>query len=102
MNEYFKILKRTENSIELELVGDDHSLCNLLKDILLKKTDRVIMASYDIDHPVLNPETGRYITNPKLILKTVEGVEPTEVLKDALKEIITLCNESLKSVMEQT
>ena len=100
MNNYIKVVSRTENSIELELIGDDYSLCNLLKEILLEKTDKVVMAAYDIDHPVLNPKIGKYITNPKLILRTVEGVEPTEVLKDALGEVITLCNESLKSVME--
>jgi DNA-directed RNA polymerase subunit L len=95
---YIKIINRTGNSIEVELVNDDHSLSNLLKDILLEKKDKVAMASYDIEHPVLDPETGMYISNPKLIVKTTEGNNPEDVLKEALKEVIDLCNKALESL----
>ena len=98
MSEYVKVLSRDENSIELEIVNEDHSLCNLLKDILLKKEDKVVMASYCIEHPVLDPETGRYISNPKITLITKEGVDPLEVLKEALKEIIDLCDRALEDL----
>jgi len=98
MSEYVKVLSRDENSIELEIVNEDHSLCNLLKDILLKKEDKVVMASYCIEHPVLDPETGRYISNPKITLITKEGVDPLEVLKEALKEIIDLCDRTLEDL----
>ena len=97
---YIKIINRTENSIEVELVNDDHSLSNLLKDILLEKKDKVVMASYDIEHPVLDPETGRHISNPKLIVKTTAGNNPEDVLKEALKEVINLCNKALESLTE--
>jgi len=95
---YIKIINRTENSIEVELINDDHSLSNLLKDILLEKKDKVVMASYDIEHPVLDPETGRYISNPKLIVKTTDGNNPEDVLKEALNDVIDLCNKSLESL----
>jgi len=98
MSEYVKVLSRDENSIELEIVNEDHSLCNLLKDILLKKEDKVVMASYCIEHPVLDPETGRYISNPKITLITKERVDPLEVLKEALKEIIDLCDKALEDL----
>ncbi|HIP16256.1 MAG TPA: DNA-directed RNA polymerase subunit L [Methanothermococcus okinawensis] len=98
MSEYVKVLSRDANSIELEIVNEDHSLCNLLKDILLKMEDKVVMASYYIDHPVLDPETGRYISNPRITLITKEGVDPIEVLKEALREIIDLCDRSLREL----
>ncbi|HID47806.1 MAG TPA: DNA-directed RNA polymerase subunit L [Methanothermococcus okinawensis] len=98
MGEYVKILNRDKNSIELEIVNEDHSLCNLLKDILLKKEDKVVMASYCIEHPVLDPETGRYISNPKITLITREGVDPLEVLKEALREIVELCDRALEDL----
>ncbi len=95
---YIKIISKTKNSLEIELINDDHSLSNLLKDILLEKKDKVAMASYDIEHPVLNPETGKYISNPKLTIKTTDGNSPEEVLKEALKEVIDLCNNTLNSL----
>jgi DNA-directed RNA polymerase subunit L len=60
--------------------------------MLLDKKDKVVMASYALEHPVLDPETDLHISNPILILKTTEGVNAEEVLKEALKEIIDLCN----------
>ncbi|HIQ31897.1 MAG TPA: DNA-directed RNA polymerase subunit L [Methanothermococcus okinawensis] len=98
MGQYVKIISRDENSIELEIVNEDHSLCNLLKDLLLRKEDKVVMASYCIEHPVLDPETGRYISNPRITLITKEGVDPIEVLKEALREIIDLCDRSLEDL----
>jgi len=98
MGQYVKIISRDENSIELEIVNEDHSLCNLLKDLLLRKEDKVVMASYCIEHPVLDPETGRYISNPRITIITKEGVDPLEVLKEALREIIDLCDRSLEDL----
>ena len=89
---YINILNKTENYMEVELIHDDHSLSNLLKDILLEKKDKVVMASYALEHPVLDPETDLHISNPILILKTMEGVNAEEVLKEALKDVINLCN----------
>lgn len=68
---YVKIIEKNKNFIELELVNDDHSLSNLVKEILLAK-DGVILASYGVEHPVLDPDTGRYISNPTIMLKTDE------------------------------
>ncbi|WP_456471480.1 DNA-directed RNA polymerase subunit L [Methanocaldococcus sp.] len=92
-----KILERKDNLLEFELVGEDHSLPNLLKDILLTK-EGVKMASYHIEHPLLNPETGRYISNPKFVLITEKGVDPIEVLKESLRDIIDLCDKLLEEI----
>ena len=86
-----KILERKDNLVEIELINEDHSLPNLLKDILLTK-EGVKMASYSIDHPLLHPETGRYISNPKITVITEEGTDPIEVLKEGLKDIIEMCD----------
>ncbi len=95
-----KILERKNNLLEIELVGEDHSLPNLLKDILLTKKG-VKMASYSIDHPLLHPETGRYISNPKMTIITDDNIDPVEVLKEALKDVIKMCDTALKELEEQ-
>ncbi|ABR55171.1 RNA polymerase dimerisation [Methanococcus vannielii SB] len=93
---YINIIEKSENSIELELVNDDHSLSNALKESLLSKKG-VVIASYGVEHPVLHPETGRYISNPTLVLKT-EGVLAEKVLKEALRDIIDLCSNCLEEL----
>ncbi|ENN96162.1 DNA-directed RNA polymerase subunit L [Methanocaldococcus villosus KIN24-T80] len=92
-----KILERKDNLIEIELIGEDHSLPNLLKDILLTK-EGVKMASYSIEHPLLDPETGRYISNPVITVITEGGRDPLEVLKEALKDIIKMCDTLLEEL----
>ncbi len=94
---YINVLKKTDDRLDVEFIGDDHSLSNLLKDLLIK-SDKVSIASYDIEHPVLDPETNRYISNPKLTIITKEGNDPVEVLKEALREVIKLCDECSKSL----
>jgi DNA-directed RNA polymerase subunit L len=92
-----KILEKKDNLIEVELLNEDHSLCNVLKDILLNK-EGVLMASYSIDHPVLDPNTGRYISNPKILVKTEEGIDAEGVLKEALRDLIKMCDELLQNI----
>ncbi|ADG13312.1 RNA polymerase dimerization [Methanocaldococcus infernus ME] len=94
-----KILERKDNLLEVELVGEDHSLPNLLKDILLTKKG-VKMASYHIEHPLLNPETGRYISNPKFVIITEEGTDPVEVLKESLRDVIKMCDTLLEDIQK--
>ncbi|MBA2862401.1 DNA-directed RNA polymerase subunit L [Methanococcus maripaludis] len=94
---YVNILEKSKNFIELELVNDDHSLSNLIKEVLLSKKG-VILASYGVEHPVLDPDTGRYISNPTIMLKTDEKTDAEKVLKEALKDIVDLCNKTLKEL----
>ncbi|NPA62183.1 MAG: DNA-directed RNA polymerase subunit L [Methanococci archaeon] len=95
-----RILERKDNLIEVELINEDHSLPNLLKNILLTKKG-VKMASYSIDHPLLHPETGRYISNPKMTIITEEGTDPLEVLKESLKDVIKLCDTLLNELSKE-
>ncbi|WP_459201807.1 DNA-directed RNA polymerase subunit L [Methanococcus sp. CF] len=94
---YINILEKSKNFIELELVNDDHSLSNLIKEVLLSKKG-VVLASYGIEHPVLDPDTGRYISNPRIMLKTDEKIDAEKVLKEALKDIVDLCNKTLEEL----
>jgi len=94
---YVNILEKSKNFIELELVNDDHSLSNLIKEVLLSKKG-VVLASYGVEHPVLDPDTGRYISNPRIMLKTDAKTDAEKVLKEALKDIADLCNKTLKEL----
>ena len=58
-----KVIKETKEEIELEVVGEDHTLCNALREALNQHTG-VVVASYKIEHPLL--------TNPKIYLRVKE------------------------------
>ena len=51
----------TKNKIEVDLIGEDHTFCNLLRETLQKDPD-VVYAAYNISHP--------YVSEPKLIVET--------------------------------
>ncbi|MBI4399560.1 DNA-directed RNA polymerase subunit L [Candidatus Micrarchaeota archaeon] len=71
------IKKKEASYIEVELVGEDHSFPNLLRDTLLSNK-HVEFASYVLEHP--------QVASPVLIVRT-DGKSPIAVLKDAVKEI---------------
>ena len=56
------------------LVGEDHSVANLVTERLLKDAD-VVFAAYVLDHPVIG--------SPKIIVKTKKGSA-----YDALKKAV--------------
>jgi DNA-directed RNA polymerase subunit L len=76
-----KIKKKEKNKIIYEILGEDHTLGNLLEKILIKK-DGVSYASYENPHPLEN----------KIILTIVtkDDANPEKLLKEALKEVIEL------------
>ncbi|MEM1511064.1 MAG: DNA-directed RNA polymerase subunit L [Candidatus Jordarchaeales archaeon] len=73
-----RVTKRTENHLELEIEGEDHTLCTLLKKALLDD-ENVVFAGYRIDHPLLS--------NPKIYITTNQGVPPEDALRDAIKRL---------------
>jgi DNA-directed RNA polymerase subunit L len=77
------ILSKTDRELEVELVGETHTLLNMLKDILIKD-ERVEAAFYDMKYVS--------ISEPILYIKT-NGTDPIEVLKDAASKIIAQCDE---------
>jgi len=78
-----KILKKTEDEVQIEFEDENHSLLNLLKTVLLDD-DRVQFTTYDTKFPTM--------TNPVFRLKT-NGSDPVELLADAAAKIVELCKE---------
>jgi len=73
-----RILEKNERSMRIEIIGEGHTFCNLLRDFLTRNPD-VEFVAYRIDHPL--------ISNPVFYLRT-KGNKPEEVLKKAAEEII--------------
>ncbi len=84
-------MKKESNSIEFEIEGEDHTLCNALRNILLED-DNVEFVSYKIDHPTH--------ANPIFYIKTNGQKTPTEALIEASDKLSGLCNEVLTKFQE--
>ncbi len=78
-----KLLKREKNSIEVELVGEDHTMANLIAKYAIRHRG-VIYSSYIISHPLT--------ANPVIVITTDGSVNPMDVLEQVLKEIINDAN----------
>ena len=72
-----KILVNEKNTLELELVGMDHSLAQLIAE-KLNQDKEVEFAAYKVEHPI--------VSSPKLFVKTKKGEASKLVLKK-LEEI---------------
>ena len=69
-----KVLEKTDESVKIEVVGETHTLLNLLREKSWKAG--ASQASYMIEHP--------YLTNPKI---TIKGKNPRKVLADATQMV---------------
>ncbi len=78
-----KIIDKTDDEMHLEIIGENHTLLNMLKSTLLDDK-RVEIATYDMKHVS--------ISDPILFVKTV-GVDPIDVVKDAANSLISQCDE---------
>jgi len=90
-----KIRKKEENKIIYEIIGEDHTLGNLIEKILINK-EGVSYASYENPHPLENKIL--------LTIVTKKGIDPEKVLKEALREIIELSRdfrERYKTALEE-
>jgi len=72
-----KPIKKTKKELELEIIGEDETFLNPVKQRLLEE-DEVEYAEYFIDHPLIG--------KPRLYLKTKKE-DPLEVLKKILKNL---------------
>ena len=48
-----KILKEEKNKIEFEIIGEDHTLCNSIRNELWNQ-DTIDAAAYNIKHPLVS------------------------------------------------
>ena len=79
-----KLLKREGNTIEMELIGEDHTIANLIAKYAIKKPG-VVYSSYIISHPL--------ISNPVIVLSTDGSRDPLDVIEEVLRDIIRDANE---------
>ncbi|WP_292466978.1 DNA-directed RNA polymerase subunit L [Methanolobus sp.] len=78
-----KIIDKTEDEMHLEIIGENHTLLNMLKSALLDD-QRVQIATYDMKHVS--------ISDPILFVKT-DGADPIGVVKDAANSMVAQCDE---------
>jgi len=79
INMEIKVLEENKEKIVLEVIGEDHTLLNLIRDELWQDKD-VEVAGYHIDHPL--------VSNPVLTIET-NG-------KESAKKALQSCLDRLK------
>ncbi len=74
-----RILSQEKNELEVEVLGENETLLNPVKQALLADKD-VEFAEYIIEHPQLSV--------PKIFLRTKGNTKPETVLKRTIKSLI--------------
>jgi len=89
-----QILEETKRRIKIELPGEDHTFCNILKNELWNDSS-VHIAGYNIDHPLVG--------SPVIIVETTTGKSAKDALFAAVKRIkktnstfLKACNKEVK------
>ena len=87
-----KYIKKDPEHVVLEITGESHTICNILRKRLMAQ-DEVSAAAYDITHPLIGqPEFEVVSSNPQQSLTTAaetvksEANEFKEALTDAFNE----------------
>ncbi|HYB83793.1 MAG TPA: DNA-directed RNA polymerase subunit L [archaeon] len=70
-----KVVSKSKNELRLEIIGEDHTFCNLLQKILLDDKN-VELAGYDQPHPLIRSSI--------IYLKTRREASPEKTLLNAL------------------
>ncbi len=78
MDETFRLIKREKNFLKAELVGEDHTVANLIAKYAIRHPD-VTYAAYNIEHPL--------ISNPVIILRT-RSRDALEVLQEVIRKAL--------------
>ncbi len=79
-----KVLKEEKNRIEFEVIGEDHTLCNSIRNELWAQAN-ITISAYNIKHPL--------VSNPVMLVETSKGDPKTAVsnavssLKKQIKEL---------------
>ena len=74
-----KVLSKSKNELRLEIIGEDHTFCNLLQNVLLEDKN-VELAGYDQPHPLIRSSivyvrTKREVSPEKTLLNALENVQ---------------------------
>lgn len=73
------VLSKTDNELEVEVLGENETLLNPIKQALLSDKD-VDFAEYIIEHPSLSV--------PKIYVRTKGKAKPEVVLKRTIKSLV--------------
>ncbi len=79
-----RVIKRGKNDIELEIEGEGHTFCNILRKTLFED-ESVEYAGYTIDHPLVGI--------PRFYVRTNGSETPEEALIKAASKIIRVSDE---------
>lgn len=79
-----KVLSKTKNELRIEILGEDHTFCNLLQNALLQDKN-VEIAGYDQPHPLIRSSV--------VYLRTKREASPEKTLLNALSAIQELNKE---------
>jgi DNA-directed RNA polymerase subunit L len=73
-----KVLAKSKNELRIEIVGEDHTFCNLLQNVLLEDKN-IEIAGYDQPHPLIRSSI--------VYLRTKREASPEKALLNALTNI---------------
>lgn len=76
MHLQLELIEKGANSRLIRIVGEDHTICNLLRHEL-QEADKVLAASYTLGHPL--------IEHPKFFVKAEKS--PERVMTDVAEKI---------------
>ena len=85
-------MEKGERSLVVKVLGEDHTLCNLLRKAL-HEDEHVVAASYVIEHPLTEP--------PKIYVKTKVGKSPERALTDAAERVAEQLGELHKRLQKE-
>ena len=91
-----KVLSKSKNELRLEIIGEDHTFCNLLQNVLLEDKN-VELAGYDQPHPLIRSSI--------IYVRTKREVSPERTLLNALSNVRELnkeFNEKFAKAVEPT
>ena len=73
-----KVLQKTKNELKIEIVGEDHTFCNLLQNTLLQDKN-VEIAGYDQPHPLIRSSI--------VYVRTKRDASPEKAMQTALRKL---------------
>jgi len=79
-----KVLSKSKNELKFEILGEDHTFCNLLQNVLLEDRN-VEIAGYDQPHPLIRSSI--------MFLRTKRELSPEKALLNAISSIHELNKE---------
>lgn len=83
-----KIVEMGEEYVRMVIKNEGHTFLNLLQHYLVED-ERVVVARYNIPHPLVG--------EPEIFIKT-DGLNPLEAIKRANEKIIEACNTLLRQI----